>query len=328
MKPQFKYFLSCTVLFLAKGESFCQQNYVDSLKNVLEKTSADTSRIDLLNDLADEFAFSDYDKAADYAKQALDLSQKINSKSRIVRSYLKLGMIARERGDYDKAIPYLLSAMKISEEIDFKFGIGASASTIGTIYHIQGNYEKALEYLNASLSIAKEINSVTGMAASYSNIGQIYQEIGDCEKALHHYIESFKMDSALNEPHNVGLGFNNIGVAYSMKCTDKGFPDNKKAFEYFEKALDVFSKIDDRQGMAMCFNNISGVYLDKKDFPAAIASVEKGLAIAKEVGSKVDLKDAYENLSIAYDGMGDFKKAYEFHKLYSEMKDSLLNEES
>jgi len=246
----------------------------------------------------------------------------------MVRSNLTLGMISRERGDFDKSLPYFLSALKISEEIGYKFGMGASSSAIGTIYHMQGNYSKALEYLNESLAIAKEINSKRGMSACYANIGQIHESMGDCEKTLHHYSQSLKMDEEAEDMHGTGLGLNNVGVAYSMKCPNKGFPNYQKALECFQKAFDILEKIEDKQGMAMSLNNISGVYLEKKDFVSAIESSQKGLSIAKEMNSKQDLKDSYKNLADAYGGLNDFKNAYEFHKLFSEMKDSLLNEES
>src|SRR3972149_3319628 len=323
-----KYFFFCAALAVARDKTFAQQNFVDSLKNVLEKTSVDTARIDLLNELADELTFSDYNKAAGDAQQALELSQTINSKSRMVKSNLNLGMIASERGDFDKSLPYFLAALKISEEIGLKFGVGASASAIGTIYFTQGHYSKALEYLNESMKIAIEINSRNGMSACYANFGQVYGRMGDCEKALYNYSQSLKMDEEAEDMHGIGLGLNNVGFAYVMKCPDKGFPNYKKALECFQKAIDVYQKIDDKQGMAMSLNNISGIYLEEKNFREAISTAQKGLFIAKEMDSKQDLKDGYKNLSDGYEGSNDFKNAYEFHKLYADMKDSLLNEES
>ena len=40
------------------------------------------------------------------------------------------------------------------------------------------------------------------------------------------------------------------------------------------------------------------------------------LKIAKEVGDKHGEGGAYGDLGIAYDSLGDFKKAIEYHKLY------------
>jgi len=316
------------IFFLSIASCFSQTRAIDSLKNLLEKSTADTSRINLLNTLANALAFNDYDKAADYAQQALILSQKINSTKGDIRSNLTLGMISRERGNFEKALPYLLSALKMSEETGYKFGIGSSSSTIGTIYHIQGNNAKALEYLNKSLEIAKEINSKTGMSACLGNIGQIYQDMGDCEKTLYYNSEALKIDEELKSKHDIGLGLNNVGVAYALKCPGKAFPNNKKALEYFQKAYETFEQIDDRDGMAMSINNVSGIYLDEKDFSAAVIAGQKGMYIAKAMDSKENLEDAYKNLADAYEGLHDYKNSYEFHKLFSEEKDSLLNEQS
>ncbi|MBI4929627.1 MAG: tetratricopeptide repeat protein [Bacteroidetes bacterium] len=328
MKYLFNYFLFYVLLTASGNKLFAQQSYVDSIKRVLEKTSADTARIDLMNKLAGALAFSDYDKAAEYANKALELSQTINSKQRIVQSMLKLGMISRERGNFDKALPYYLSALKISEEISYKFGIGASSNTIGTIYQVQSNFPKALEYLNQSLTIAKELDSKSGMSACLSNIGQVYQSMGDCEKTLYYNSEALKVDETMDDKHDLALGLNNVGVAYAMNCSVTGFPNLEKALEYFQKAYDVYLQINELEGMAMSLNNIAHIYLEQKDYTASIEISQKALTIAMDIGSKEDVRDAYENLSRSYNETNDFKNAYEFHKLYSDMKDSLLNEES
>ena len=52
------------------------------------------------------------------------------------------------------------------------------------------------------------------------------------------------------------------------------------------------------------------------------------LVIAEDIGSKNDMKQAYGNLSDAYAEQKQFKKAYEYHRLYSELKDSIFNTES
>ena len=48
----------------------------------------------------------------------------------------------------------------------------------------------------------------------------------------------------------------------------------------------------------------------------------------KEIGSKPILRDVYENLASVYAAEGDFSRAYNYHLLYAEVKDSVLSEET
>jgi hypothetical protein len=56
--------------------------------------------------------------------------------------------------------------------------------------------------------------------------------------------------------------------------------------------------------------------------------MEKGLLLAKEIGAKQLLLDAYKGLAEANEKMSDYKNAYKYHQLYSKFKDSIFNEKS
>src|ERR1051326_8569979 len=57
-------------------------------------------------------------------------------------------------------------------------------------------------------------------------------------------------------------------------------------------------------------------------------NLNKVISLAKEIESKEAQWEAYQALSTAYFNLNDFKNAYENHKLSTEVKDSLFNEES
>ena len=48
----------------------------------------------------------------------------------------------------------------------------------------------------------------------------------------------------------------------------------------------------------------------------------------KSLGYKVGMRDAYASLSDLFDAKGDYKQAFNYHKRFSEIKDTLLNEQS
>jgi serine phosphatase RsbU (regulator of sigma subunit) len=65
-----------------------------------------------------------------------------------------------------------------------------------------------------------------------------------------------------------------------------------------------------------------------KKYDDANHYISQSLSMLKSIGFKDGIKDAYSSLSDLFERQGDFKQAYNYRKLYSEMKDTLLNEQS
>src|SRR4051794_35336534 len=72
----------------------------DSLKQLLEKTSKDTNYVNLLGEIANEYAFMKPDTALVYAKQALDMARDLHYTKGIMGTLTGNGEILRLLGDY------------------------------------------------------------------------------------------------------------------------------------------------------------------------------------------------------------------------------------
>ncbi len=56
--------------------------------------------------------------------------------------------------------------------------------------------------------------------------------------------------------------------------------------------------------------------------------LNKGLIIYKELRAKSGIEESYSLLAKLFEKKGDYKMAFEYHKLYVDLKDSTLNEQS
>ena len=70
----------------------------------------------------------------------------------------------------------------------------------------------------------------------------------------------------------------------------------------------------DRAGEGKAYCNLGNAYDGLGDFRKAIEYHERDLKISKEVGDKVGEGGAYGNLGNAYNSLGDFPKAIEYHE--------------
>lgn len=106
-------------------------------------------------------------------------------------------------------------------------------------------------------------------------------------------------------------------------CRYKG--DNLQALELFGKSLAIRTELNDKNGMASCYANISNAYGQMSDYPRALEHTFKALAIFEEIGNKVGQAKAQSDIAIYYSTMGDSPKALKYFmsslKLSEEIKD-------
>ena len=304
----------------------------------------------------------DYEKALEFFFKSLKINEEVDDKQVIASSYNNIGNIQYNKGDYDKALEFYFKSLKIREEIGSKKGMADSYNNIGYIYYSKSDFDKALEFYLKSLTIREKIGDKKGMADSYNNIGIIHDSKGDYNIALGFYFKSFNKYKGIGDKKGMAGSYNNIGIIHENTNNydkslefyfkslilkedigdKKGMADlynnignihkNKgdydMAMEYYSKSLKINEENGDKQGMAAFYVNIGTLNKSLKKFTEARKYLERGLLQSKEIGSKEGMKLSCSGLSSLDSTLGNWKSAYEYHKLYSEIKDSIFNEES
>ena len=70
------------------------------------------------------------------------------------------------------------------------------------------------------------------------------------------------------------------------------------------------------------------IYAELGDFNTAINSVDQAIAISKDVGARNRLFLDYHAKAMILSTMGDYKGAFEYQTMYSELRNEVLNEEN
>lgn len=296
---------------------------IDSLLLVLNTVQADTNRIKTTISLCGQFALiGNYEKAMQYIQEAMLQSKKINYKKGIANSYNNIGVIYFYKGDYLKATDNYINALKIRQEIGDLKGVAASYTNIGTIYNFQGQTNKVLENYLKAVEIFEKIGDKKGLAATYNNLGVIYKEMQNYEKALLIFSKSLKFSEALGDIQSISAVYGNIGtINFAQKNYEEALKNQFKALQYS-------TKIGDKQAIALAKVNIGRSYSEQNKLLEAYNTVNEALAISKEIDDKDGLSETYLFLAELFEKQGDFKKALQYHTLYSNSKDTLLNVQS
>jgi tetratricopeptide (TPR) repeat protein len=355
--------LLVTVLLACTFALPSQEKKADSLFRLLNTRQADTNRIKTLNEfglaLIQEFEF---DSALIYLKEAKSKAEKSGFKFGLATSHRFIGQIYWRTGNFSEAMNNYLAALKIWEEIGNSEGMALSHNGIGIINSERGNYPEALTHFLKAQKIFERTGNKWGLSNAYNNLGNVYTFMKDYDLAIQNFHKALKIQESSADKLGIGNAYNNLGKVYLEKedynealknfkialkvreeMNDKtgvgyslmsigsvyfGQYNIKEALKYHLAALKICEEINNEEGIIVATVNIGMSYLDLKQYDKAREFLEKGLALAKKIGSKDDIKESYEGLEALDRAVGDYKGAYYNYKMLISYRDSLVNEEN
>lgn len=334
------------------------QQKIDSLRVQLDRTLADTARIDVW--LALSAAMENDSVAMHYLNESISLSKKINDHLRIAKSYYRLTGRYHLKGDMPHARRALTSASeqlpyfddpKLDANIRFYYGV---------LDYLDGNYDDAIASLFRAASMYEKLGDSQTAASCYVNIGNCYKELNNDDNALKYFSAALKNYEALQYENGIAMALGNIGNIHKHKDQ----PDS--ALYCYTRSLEINLKNNLQDDARVDYNNIGNLYLDQQRFDQALPYFHKSYAIARAIGSqrgmllagfnmgviklktghpqaaidtfrsqlepaqrlhlKDHTKELYAILSTAHEDLGEYAQALAYRKQYETWKDSLVTE--
>ena len=254
-----------------------------------------------------------------YIKKVIDTVKDQDAKATMLGS---LGEYYLDRSEFENFINYKLKAidyLKLDKKADsLKINnIGVSYLQIADAYNDMKQYEKAVEYCNYSVPY---LNKSDGIAFLYNSYIEAYVHLGNIDLAKKYYSELY--ETAINNP----ILFLNISYA-NRNMSEYYLGKNRLeiADDYADKALHFARKSNDEE-IEMEANVIKGkVLLEQRKYKPAIERLNQALKFAY-VYDKRSFAEVNKKLSEAYAAQNNWKKAYEYHKIYNITNDSLFVE--
>lgn len=263
-----------------------------------------------------------YPEALEYLNAALIISRYI-SDSVIQSSALNnIGNAYAYMGNHVKALEYYFKGLAIEEKIKEQNVLQWYYSNIGNIYADQKNYRKGLEYSFKAITVEERVNDKRALSVTLSNIGGIYSSMEINDSALYYYIRSLKMAEEMKDTFAIALSLTNSAVMYvKLKRYDSGYELAKKGYKM---------SLDKGIGDIIIYNlkTLGDIELSKKNYESAEKYYLKAAELSAKMKAQLLIRDSYLSLATLYNDQGDYKKAYDNYKLYSEAKDTMLNGEN
>jgi serine phosphatase RsbU (regulator of sigma subunit) len=179
-----------------------------------------------------------------------------------------------------------------------------------------------LVYFNNALKIKIEQGDKTGEAGIYNNMAEIYSIQKNYQQALVYNLKAMKLNEETGDLEGVNGCYINIGDNFIAQQKPN------EALNYFIESLKISTRLGTQASVVNCYNGIAACYELMSNYPKSLIYYEKAAAVSKNKGFKKELQEAYLHLSSINERLKNYELALQYDKLYGNVKDTLLNEES
>jgi len=308
------------------------------------------------------------ENALRYFNRALSLYDQLNRRNEQVATLIGLAKVYDYTRNPELALQFLQKANRIADQSGTVQSRIDVLQYLGQVFLKQESYKSALGQFNKVLALVENGSGLSAELRNrirvqcYNQIGLANKNLGELDKSLQAYRKacsiSLEMRDTLSYSTNlreVALSFYLLqdmdsSFAYYTKAynTSRTIPDSmgmllslqgmgdvnfetgsiNQAIYFFNQQFAISERIKDVQGVVTALVKISRCHYALGDFPVSTEYLNRALSIAKARNLTSSQADVYRYLSLISETQGRYKDALAFHKLWTEIRDSIYSEET
>jgi signal transduction histidine kinase len=231
-------------------------------------------------------------------------------------------------GDYSNAMKISSDGLTNAEKIKDTNRIIHFSNVIGYIHMKQRNFEEAGQYFNGELKLSRALKAVLEEAHALYNLADLAVARRQYDSAITFLNQSRTIYrnavhlNVFNPLEREAFIANKIAEAYKLK-NDLGhaleFSSISTNIATGESGLNEYDE-------ASFYINAGDIYNRLYQPDSAILYCRKGLGIARKIIHREYIRDASEQLALAFAAKKIYDSAYWYHSLFARLKDSIASE--
>ncbi len=298
------------------------QTSTDSLYDELREKEDVEARLSVYSQLIHELSFTDVSEAIALSEQAIEELDNNHDDLNTADLYNSIGIAYNFNGNYLVSIEYFLKALYAYEAINDSSRIANVLNNIGITYTEVKNFEKSKSFYKRSLAIHRRLKNVRETAAVLNNLGNAFEAQGLIDSAANYYQKSLEL--ALENDCEPRIADANLNLgSISLKLGHYA-----KALDHLKIARQIDEKRNNMTGLVETYALFGEVYLAQGAYDLSESFLAKALELSRKMQMKNRESEVYRVYSIYYANTGNFRKAYESHKKYAWLKDSIYSLEA
>jgi two-component sensor histidine kinase len=306
------------LLFLLKNSLPLSAQSADSLETLLKKAKG-PERINLQLQLADMYDSKDWEKSAEYARQALALANEYHQDSLRFEANFILSKSYHGLGDDENALIHGKETLTLAFDIP---GRAAAIHHLGRIYESRSEYQKALESYLEAIEIHKSTGNKKGVANTLNSLSFVYKGMGQYEKALEVLEEAKKLYENLGNKERLA------GITFNIGLMTMEMDKYAEAIAYFRKAMTGLREGEEPKKFSSFYNNLANCYqklvhTNAAYYDSALYYGQKNLTLKQQLKDQRGIANAHNGLAATYERASDYTHSYSHALAALKISDSL-----
>ncbi|MBK7410401.1 MAG: tetratricopeptide repeat protein [Saprospirales bacterium] len=348
--------------FLAFSSLIAQKAYVDSLRTAFQLEKDPVKKIDLLYSIAFEVSYGNPDLELAYADSIEAMVKEVGYKKGEAMMYYLRGHANQDLGKFEEALADFREELRIYRAIKEGEKESTALGDIAQVWDNLGALDSAVIYYNAAIDIDEKYGDLIGASIDLNNIGNIYSRQGALDKAIEHFEKALKVRQQLGAEKRYVQCYSNLAVVYGRKkdfekateyakigldyalkydniayagiitnslgsdLNEAGRP--VEAIPWLEQALKHFEALGNKNYQTYAIYNLSRAYTLMGQPGRGLEFAERGFAIAREMNFHDPYELYYKAFAEAYEGLGNYRQAYNWYRKYVTLADSVLKSDN
>lgn len=316
-------------VFFCAGCSLLHASETDSLQIALRKKTINEILASDKTNLQDSILADYYLELASYASSDFDYNLAISYCDSILQSCKGLpferlkeveerkATLLRADGKSGEGIKILLDILKEYESKQRYYLSAGLNRRIGTIFLKMDDYANAEYHLNESIANAKKVNDSETEAYALMSLGNRFKNEGRYEEAKNRYLASIAIAEKIENQRILAGNYNNFGSLLRM------MKDVKGAKKFYKKAVEINKATGNDKWLSYNYNNLGNIAEEEGDDQEALRYFLLSIEMKDRLGDLRGKVLTLANIADSYKRLGNYKKAFEYQKEYSAVRDSV-----
>lgn len=311
-------FLQILIFFLGLNLILGQTtDRIDSLENELNSNFGE-HRIELLNTLAESYYRISIGKTIEYSYLSLQLAQQYNNTRGEAHALVVLAYANLLIDNYDIANDYIERSIKLLDKQN-NYDLLIKAKSVKAWVEIRtGDTNEGKNMLDEARQLNMEHDAKQLFPLLFS--GDFFVLQSKYKNALMYY------GQALNENLYSSLpGYKTVLMVKIAKCY--ALQNNyQKAEEMIQQAIAVSDILHSEFERVNAYNMAAEILSKQKKYNAAIDTLNIAYKLSRNINYKTGTRQTLKLLAHAYAATNDYENAYKNHYKYTQLNDSIIED--
>lgn len=278
------------------------------------------SEIDSVNAIPHEYIMSNLDISIQKFSENLVEAKAIGYRKGEAGALALLGMTYTLRGKYELATSNYIKAAAIYDQLGMYAELADVYGEFGYFLK-RTDMDRANYYMLLAIQIAEKYNLPIALAKLYDNYGVIKELEENFDSAKVYYLKSLEIKEEIKDSVGLPYSLNHLAGIIAREG------NLELALNYMRRSSAIRATLNSEYGLVENIIIMGDIFNTLTSKDSALFYYKKALERATDLSHSFMIRYLYKQLSDLYKNEGNYNLAYEYFTKYTDVKDSVMNDE-